>query len=127
MISARAGSDADCRGGFVCGRGTTTPEVFQDSRMSALVGADVAMQPVWLGGTPLFAPLLVVDAADLERGPRLFEDHPELGTFDAVLAAAALTREASALVSADDDFRVVRGLRFVMPGTTVFDNLLVKG
>jgi hypothetical protein len=55
---------------------------------------------------------------------RLFEKHPELGAFDAVLAATAVAHEASALLSADTDFRVVRGLRHVVPGTDAFEELL---
>lgn len=47
----------------------------------------------------------------------VFEEHPELGAFDAVLAATALGHEAQALVSADADFRVLRGLRHFEPGT----------
>jgi predicted nucleic acid-binding protein len=75
----------------------------------------------------LLSPLLVVEAEHLERGLRLFEVHPELGAFDAVLAATALSHGARALVSADMDFRVVGGLRHVAPGTVAFEELLVRG
>jgi len=44
-----------------------------------------------------------------------------------VLAATALAHEAQALVSADADFRVVPGLRFVLPGTSAFEELLAQG
>lgn len=66
----------------------------------------------------------MVEAHHLDRGLRLFEEHPELGAFDAVLAATALGHEAQALVSADTDFRVLRGLRHVEPGTRAFEDLL---
>lgn len=63
----------------------------------------------------LLAPLIATDADDLTEGLRLFVAHPELGSFDAVLAAVALRRGADALVSADRAFSVVPGLRHVNP------------
>jgi len=74
----------------------------------------------------LLSPLIVVEAHHLDRGLRLFEEHPELGAFDAVLAATALGHEAAALVSADADFRVLRGLPHVEPGTRAFEELLAQ-
>ena len=78
---------------------TTTPEVIQefahirarrrDRRDAAALARRYA---------ELFAPLLTVDAEHLERGLRLFERHPELGAFDAVLAATAVAHDAVALV-----------------------------
>jgi predicted nucleic acid-binding protein len=52
----------------------------------------------------LLAPLLDVTREDLRRGLQLFERSDRLGAFDAVLAAAAMARNASALVSADVAF-----------------------
>lgn len=75
----------------------------------------------------LLSPLLVTGADHLERGLHLFEQHPELGAFDAVLAAAALANDAAALVSADGDFAVVPDLRHVAPGTPAFETLLAQG
>jgi len=103
----------------------TTPEVIQEFahvRARRYGRADAAQ----LGRrySELLSPLLVVESDHLERGLRLFEEHPELGAFDAVLAATALAHEAGALVSADTDFRVVSGLRYVAPGTTEFEELL---
>ena len=63
----------------------------------------------------LLAPLIATDADDLIEGLRLFVAHPELGSFDAVLAAVALRRGADALVSADRAFSVVPGLRHLDP------------
>jgi hypothetical protein len=74
----------------------------------------------------LLSPLLVVEADHLERGLRLFEEHPELGAFDAVLAAAAMAHDAP-LVSADADFGVVPGLRHIAPGTPAYEELLAAG
>ena len=44
-------------------------------------------------------------------GLQLFADHPGLRSFDAVLAAVAIGREAEALVSADAGFAAIPGLR----------------
>jgi predicted nucleic acid-binding protein len=52
----------------------------------------------------LLSPLLNVTREDLQRGLALFERSDRLGTFDAVLAAAAMASNASALVSADIAF-----------------------
>jgi len=52
----------------------------------------------------LLSPLLDVTREDLRRGLQLFERSNRLGAFDAVLAAAAMARNASALVSADVAF-----------------------
>lgn len=107
---------------------TTTPEVIQEfahiraRRHDRTDAAAVARRYA-----ELFAPLLVVEPAHLEHGLRLFSGHPEVGAFDAVLAATALAHEASALVSADSDFRVIAGLRHVMPGTGAFEEMLTAG
>jgi predicted nucleic acid-binding protein len=68
--------------------------------------------------------LLVTTPGDLDRGLSLYEDHPELGTFDAVLAAVALDRHAEALVSADRAFASVPGLPWIDPGTPAIGRLL---
>jgi predicted nucleic acid-binding protein len=52
----------------------------------------------------LLSPLLDVTREDLRRGLQLFERSDRLGAFDTVLAAAAMARNASALVSADVAF-----------------------
>jgi predicted nucleic acid-binding protein len=67
---------------------------------------------------------IVTTAADLDSGLSLFEQHPELGAFDAILAAVAIARGAEALVSADRAFAVVEELAWVEPGTQAFDGLL---
>lgn len=72
----------------------------------------------------LLSPLLAVNADALAHGLRLFERHPALGAFDAVLAAAALEAEAEALVSADRAFGSVRGLPWVDPGGPGLERLL---
>lgn len=63
----------------------------------------------------LLSPLLVVEETDLSDGLSLFERHAGLGCFDAVLAAAARSAGAAALVSADAAFSEVPGLAHVVP------------
>ena len=104
---------------------TTTVEVIQEfthihARRRAR--ADVASHA--RDFAELFSPLLLVDRDQLERGLALFERHPELGAFDAVLAAAALAANARAFVSADKDFVVVARLPFVELGSPAFGELL---
>ncbi len=72
----------------------------------------------------VLSPLISVTRADLDRGLDLYERHPRLGAFDAVLAATALERGADALVSADSDFAEVAGLRHVHPQSPALDELL---
>jgi uncharacterized protein len=62
---------------------------------------------------------IVTAAADLDAGLTLFEQHAELGAFDAVLAAVALANDADALVSADSAFASVPGLTWMDPATAV--------
>jgi uncharacterized protein len=68
--------------------------------------------------------LIVQEAHDLELGLTLFEEHPRLGAFDAVLAAVALNREVDALISADRAFSEVPDLPFLHPDSPELDLLL---
>lgn len=63
----------------------------------------------------LLSPLLEIGADELRRGLSLFEEHPGLGAFDAVLAAGASARQACALVSADRAFADAPGVEAVFP------------
>lgn len=95
-------------------RATTTPEAIQefahvrarrrDRRDAAGLAALYA---------DLLSPLLEVGEPDLRDGLRLFERYDSLDAFDAVLAAAAQARGATALVSADTAYSAVKGLPFV--------------
>ncbi|MBF6605307.1 MAG: type II toxin-antitoxin system VapC family toxin [Chloroflexi bacterium] len=67
---------------------------------------------------------LMTTSDDQERGLQLFERHPELGAFDAVLAAVALGRGAEALVSADQAFASVPGLAWIDPATPAIARLI---
>jgi uncharacterized protein len=67
--------------------------------------------------------MLVTNAEDLELGLSLFERHPALGAFDAVLAAVGLNWRVEALVSADPAFGEVADLPWVNPATPALDHL----
>lgn len=68
----------------------------------------------------LLAPLLVVDADDLQAGLDLWRSTEQIGAFDAVLAAAVLRRpHLTALVSADRGFSRVSGLRVTDPAAAI--------
>ena len=61
--------------------------------------------------------LLMTGPDDLELGLTLFDRHPELGAFDAMLAAVALNQRVDALVSADLSFAAVTGLPWRDPAS----------
>ena len=72
----------------------------------------------------LLSPLQRVEESDLDLGLRIFERSDQLGSFDAVLAAVAINRDAEALISSDQGFRGVRRLRHVDIGGPELDELL---
>jgi uncharacterized protein len=72
----------------------------------------------------LLAPLLTASSDDLEQALTLYERHQSLGAFDALLAATAIRSDATALVSADRSFGMVRGLRWVDPAAAEVESLL---
>ena len=102
----------------------TTPEVVQEfthiraRRRSREVSTELARY--WARSLDL----VEVGREDLLLGLSLFADFPSLGTFDAVLAAVALNRQAEALVSADRAFGTVPGLRWIDPATPALDDLI---
>lgn len=99
---------------------TTTVEVVQEFahvRARRRGREDAAL--LALDVLDLLSPLLGIDEQHLRTGMTIYRDSERLGTFDAVLAAAALGSGASALVSADKAFGDVRGLRHVIPGPDV--------
>ena len=103
---------------------TTTVEVLQEF---AHVRARRRTREDAVKLTRLYAAALdpiVIAAADLDAGLSLFKLHPELGAFDAVLAAVALGRGAEALVSADRAFASVTELPWIDPATPAIDGLL---
>lgn len=106
-------------------RATTTVEVIQEyahvrarrhGRVEAAAQAERAADQL--------SPLLVVPESVLRNGLRLFGATTRLGSFDALLAAAALATGADALVSADTAFGEVPGLTHVAPTAAGVDALL---
>lgn len=76
----------------------------------------------------LFAPLARPDTADLAAGLELFEAVPDLGAFDAVLAATAARVADGVLVSTDRAFRSVDAVRLLDPADRAFiDDLRAAG
>jgi predicted nucleic acid-binding protein len=72
----------------------------------------------------LLSPLIAADEGALERGLRLFERHPGLSAFDAVLAATAIEAGAEALISGNASFSEVKGLRWIGPAGRDFRELV---
>jgi uncharacterized protein len=95
---------------------TTTAEVIQEF-VHVRARRRGRTDAVSLGGdyAELLAPLVSIGDDVLRLGLRLFERVKQLHAFDAVLAAAATSAGASALVSADRAFARVPGIRHVAP------------
>jgi predicted nucleic acid-binding protein len=103
---------------------TTTVEVLQEF---AHVRARRRTREDAANLTRLYAVALnpiVTTTADLDAGLSLFEKHPELGAFDAVLAAVAIARGAEALVSADRAFASVPELAWIDPTTAAIGRII---
>jgi predicted nucleic acid-binding protein len=70
--------------------------------------------------------VLTTRADDLELGLTLYECHPELGAFDAMLAAVALNHHVDVLVSADRAFGALSQLSWIDPATPAVNRILVR-
>jgi predicted nucleic acid-binding protein len=104
---------------------TTTVEVIQEFvhvRARRRDRMDAAERGRELLG--LLQPLLTPGEAELALGLRLFEEHPTLGAFDAVLAAATMLSGCDALVSADRAFGGIHGLAWMDPSGPQLRDLL---
>lgn len=97
-------------------RASTTPEVLQEfahvrarrrSREDAVALAEAFAD--------LLGPLLTVEEAALRAGLGTFRNHPRLGSFDAVLIAAAIAAGATVVASTDAAFADVPGIRHIVP------------
>lgn len=103
----------------------TTPEAIQEfahifgRRRGRRAATQLAME-----FATLLAPLRMTEAEHIEQGLALWQEHEELGAFDAVLAAVALDTKYTTIVSADRAFAVVPGLRHVYPDTEGITSLL---
>jgi hypothetical protein len=72
----------------------------------------------------LLSPLRTVETRDLDLALKLFEEHGNLDSSDAFLAAVAINRDAEALVSSDRSFAGIRRLRYIDPASPELDELL---
>ena len=100
---------------------TTTPEVIQELahvRARRLDRAEAVR--VARDFSNLLSPLVVVDEAVLAVGLRLYEETPVLGSFDAILCAAALGSSAEAIVSADRAFATAKSVVHLDPAAPDF-------
>src|SRR4029453_11270527 len=104
---------------------TTTPEVIQEF-VHVRARRHGRSDAVRLGRAyaELLSPLLMAGRSALEQGLALFERLPELGAFDAVLAAAAIESGASGLASADRAFASVPRLTFLELGSPQLEALV---
>lgn len=102
-------------------RATTTPEVVQEfvhvraRRRPRSDAADIGRR-----FAQLLAPLITVGPEDLDEGLRIFEAGDRIGAFDAVLAATAVARGATALVTADRGFMDIGDLTVIALDTPEF-------
>jgi uncharacterized protein len=104
---------------------TTTPEAIQEFAHVRARRRDRA-DAVQLAAAyvDLLAPLLAIEEVHLREGLLLFERYPQLGSFDAVLAATTIATNAEALVSADGAFAEIPGLVHVDPGASSIESLM---
>jgi hypothetical protein len=104
---------------------STTPEVVQEF-VHVRARRGTRQDAVELGRSfiDLLSPLVPVEERHVSLGLDLFQRHMTIGAFDALLAAVALESGAVAVVSADQAFSRLPGLRHVAPGTRAFDRLL---
>jgi uncharacterized protein len=99
------------------GRLTTTAGVIQEFvhvRQRRMPSRDNAVS-LARDFVDLLEPLLGVPDAAVRDALDLLIEHPKLGAFDAVLAAAAIHARCQALVSADTAFADIRRCRVVIP------------
>lgn len=102
---------------------TTTVETIQE--FAHIRARDEPGQtPRWCAHYLAAFTLLMTTPDDLEHGLDLFDRHPALAAFDAILAAVALRHGADALVSADHAFASVPGLPWVDPATDSIATLI---
>ncbi len=102
-------------------RATTTPQVIQEfvhvyARRRGR-GESARLGRNWCG---LLSPLLTSSREELEQALDLYETHSDLGAFDALLAATALTHELDGLASADRAFGAVDRLDHFDPAASSF-------
>lgn len=95
------------------GVGTTTPEVLQEflhvrARRNGRAQAALDVEAF----ADLLSPLVTVNEDDIRAAALLFTSYEQLGAFDSVLAAVAMSRDELELVSGDSAFATVESLAF---------------
>jgi predicted nucleic acid-binding protein len=107
---------------------STTVEVIQEfAHVRARRRGRVDATALSLDYAELLAPLITVTPEDLRAGLALFAGDERLGAFDAVLAATAAARQATAIVSADRAFAAAApALRHVTPDARGVADLLAR-
>lgn len=106
-------------------RATTTVEVIQElAHVRARRHGRSDAAALARDYAELLAPLLPVERGSLERGLALFAATQGIGALDAVLAAAAIDREATHLLSADRGFAAIDGIEHVFPDAAGVEGLL---
>lgn len=106
-------------------RATTTVEVIQEFAhvRARRRGREDAVRLASAYGD-LLAPLAPTQEAHLRAGLDLWRRHPDIGCFDAVLAAVAQDLGATTIVSADRAFATIGGLEHSFPDDNGIDALL---
>jgi hypothetical protein len=105
--------------------GTTTVEVIQEfAHVAARRHDRRTVAGLARRYAALLSPLLTSTPEALDEALALFERIPELGAFDALLAATTTQAGAEGLVSADRDFASVRGLRLLEPGSAALEAMV---
>lgn len=90
----------------------TTPEVIQEfAHVRARRRSREDAQTLASAFSAVLAPLQIITAQHLDAGLRLWREEESLSSFDAVLAALAISLDAQ-LISADRAFGRVPGLRW---------------
>jgi predicted nucleic acid-binding protein len=102
----------------------TTVEVLQE--LVHVYGRRLGHETAARRVRPLLSAIEIIstDRDDLRRAIDLYDAHPGLGGFDALLAAQCLKHNAAALVSADKAFGAVSGLPWVTPASAELYQLI---
>lgn len=110
-------------------KATTSVEVIQEfAHVRARRRGREDAHGVAVGFIDLLSPLLRPEETDLRRALELFVSRPQIGAFDAVLAATAIgSGHVHALISADRAFASIPGLTHIDPADGAeIDALLSK-
>jgi predicted nucleic acid-binding protein len=106
-------------------RATSTAEVIQEFvHVRARRGGRPEAVALGRAFLDLLSPLLVLSDSAVRRALDLFERHPGLGAFDALLVAAATEADVDAVISADKGFASLTKPRHLDPASAELNELL---